>query len=73
LHRRLLPGDGDFDLVGYLGALRDIGAAAPVGVEVFSDALHALGPVEAATRAAAATRTVLGSLRDDADQLGMGR
>ena len=73
LHRRLLPGEGDFDLVGYLGALRDSGAAAPAGVEVFSDDLHALGPLEAATHAAAATRAVLGSLRDDAGRPGVRR
>jgi sugar phosphate isomerase/epimerase len=59
LHRRLLPGDGAFDLSGYLGALRSIGARAPVGVEVFSDELHALGPTEAARRAARATRDLL--------------
>jgi sugar phosphate isomerase/epimerase len=59
LHERLLPGDGDFDLLGYLGALRAIGASAPVGVEVFSDELHAAGPAEAAARAARATRAVL--------------
>lgn len=60
LHHRLLPGEGDFDVVGYLGALRSVGASCPVGVEVFSDELHALGPVEAARRAADATRRVLG-------------
>jgi sugar phosphate isomerase/epimerase len=59
LHARLLPGEGDFDLPGYLGALRAIGARAPVGVEVFSDDLHALGPAMAAERAADATRAVL--------------
>ncbi|HXW38655.1 MAG TPA: sugar phosphate isomerase/epimerase, partial [Acidimicrobiales bacterium] len=59
LHDRMLPGDGEFGLVALLGALRDIGCAAPVGVEVFSDELHALGPVEAARRAASTTRTVL--------------
>jgi sugar phosphate isomerase/epimerase len=59
LHLRLLPGDGAFDLSGYLGALRTIGARAPVGVEVFSDELHALGPAEAARRAARATRDLL--------------
>ncbi len=62
LHDRLLPGDGDFDLPGYLRALRTIGAQAPIGVEVFSDELHALGPVEAAHRAARATRTLLSEL-----------
>ena len=41
LHHRRLPGQGDFDLVGYLGALREAGVVAPVGVEVFSDELHA--------------------------------
>jgi sugar phosphate isomerase/epimerase len=59
LHHRMLPGGGDFDLVGYLSALRTIGAVAPVGIEVFSDALHALGPRDAARRAADATRHVL--------------
>lgn len=59
LHRRLLPGDGAFDLLGYLGALRQIGAGAPIGVEVFSDDLHALGPTEAAQRAAWATLDLL--------------
>ncbi len=60
LHDRLLPGEGDFDLAGYLGALGAIGVRAPIGVEVFSDDLHALGPVEAARRSAEATRRVLG-------------
>jgi sugar phosphate isomerase/epimerase len=73
LHRRLLPGEGEFDLAGYLGALRDIGAAAPTGVEVFSDDLHSLGPMEAATRSAAATRHLFGTLPDDADHPGVER
>ena len=59
LHHRLVPGAGVFDLVGYLAALRTIGAVGPIGVEVFSDDLHALGPIEAARRAADATRGVL--------------
>jgi sugar phosphate isomerase/epimerase len=59
LHHRLLPGEGAFDLPGYLGALRVIGTSAPIGVEVFSDDLHALGPAEAARTAAVATRDVL--------------
>ena len=59
LHERLLPGDGELDLVGLLGALGKIGVAAPIGVEVFSDALHALGPIEAAKRAGDATRALL--------------
>jgi len=63
LHERLLPGDGAFDLLGYLGALRAIGASAPVGVEVFSDALHRMGAAEAAARAARATHAVLSEVK----------
>jgi sugar phosphate isomerase/epimerase len=59
LHQRLLPGEGAIDLAVMIDALRAIGAGAPFGVEVFSDALHALGPMEAAQRAADATRSVL--------------
>ena len=36
LHDRSLPGEGEFDLVGYLGALADRRRTAPIGVEVFS-------------------------------------
>jgi sugar phosphate isomerase/epimerase len=63
LHERLLPGEGAIDLNALLGALGEIGAAAPIGVEVFSDTLHALGPFEAAQRAADATRAVLAMVR----------
>lgn len=56
LHHRLLPGRGEFDLRGILAVLRDIGSEAPIGVEVFSDELHALGADRAASEAAAATR-----------------
>jgi sugar phosphate isomerase/epimerase len=62
LHQRLLPGKGAIDLATLVGALREIDAAAPVGVEVFSDELHALGPIEAAKRAADSTRAVLAGL-----------
>jgi sugar phosphate isomerase/epimerase len=62
LHDRLLPGEGELDLAGYLGALRDIGVRAPVGVEVFSDALHASGARTAARAAADSTRRVLGDV-----------
>jgi sugar phosphate isomerase/epimerase len=59
LHERLLPGAGELDLGGLLGTLREIGAVAPVGVEVFSDELHRVDPVDAGRRAGAATRDVL--------------
>ncbi len=66
LHERLLPGEGAFDLVGYLGALRSIHAPAPIGIEVFSDDLHAQGPSEAAGLAADATRALLKQVEDEA-------
>jgi len=63
LHDRRLPGDGEFDLVGLVGALDAIEAAAPFGVEVFSDDLMELDPDECARRAADATRRVLAAAR----------
>jgi sugar phosphate isomerase/epimerase len=62
LHDRLLPGEGELDLAGYLGALGDIGVRAPVGVEVFSDTLHASGARNAARAAADSTRQLLGAV-----------
>ena len=55
----MLPGAGEFDIGGYLEALQHIGARAPVGVEVFSDTLHATGAAHAARAAATATRAAL--------------
>ncbi len=60
LHQRLLPGDGDLDLVGLLADLRATGTAAPLGVEVFSDVLHALDPEEVGRMAGSSLRTLLG-------------
>jgi sugar phosphate isomerase/epimerase len=65
LHDRQLPGEGELDLTGYLGALRDIGVGCPVGVEVFSDKLHASGAPRAARAAADAARRVLGAAHWD--------
>lgn len=45
---RLLPGEGIFDLEGFLGALAETGAAPLMGVEVLSDRQVALHPSEAA-------------------------
>jgi sugar phosphate isomerase/epimerase len=47
LNERLLPGDGEFPLTTLLADLQATGTAAPLGVEVFSDILHALHPEEA--------------------------
>jgi len=66
LHDRLLPGAGELGLAALVAVLQDIGAVAPVGVEVLSDDLHAFGPIEAARRAGAATRALLAGRAGDA-------
>lgn len=53
---RLLPGEGAIDLVGNIQALDVIGNTAPIGAEVFSDALAVLSPTEAARRILRAAR-----------------
>jgi sugar phosphate isomerase/epimerase len=73
LHARLVPGEGAFDLRGYLASLQTIEASAPVGVEVFSDDLHALGPAEAARRAADATRALLADVAQPSQRDGAAR
>jgi sugar phosphate isomerase/epimerase len=54
LHERLLPGDGELALTALLADLRVTSTTAPLGVEVFSDVLHALDPVEVGQLAGAA-------------------
>ncbi len=58
-HGRLVPGTGAIDLVATLRTVRDGGGNPPIGVEVNNDELHAMPPLEAATRVADATRAVL--------------
>jgi sugar phosphate isomerase/epimerase len=60
LHERLLPGDGELALGTLLADLRATGTTAPVGVEVFSDALHADAPEEVGRLAGQSLRAVLG-------------
>ena len=59
LHERRLPGEGDFELDRFVGTIDLVGARAPLGVEIFSDELHAIAPDEAARQAGAATRALL--------------
>jgi sugar phosphate isomerase/epimerase len=63
LHQRALPGEGEFDLEGIVRALSDTGTTAPIGVEVFSDALHALPAHQAAEDAARTTRSLMARAR----------
>jgi sugar phosphate isomerase/epimerase len=48
MHGRMLPGDGLATSGAMIAALRAGGCGAPIGVEVYSDALDALDPHEAA-------------------------
>jgi sugar phosphate isomerase/epimerase len=63
MHRRLLPGEGDINLLGLLRTLDELGSPAPVSIEVFSDELAALPPAECAWRTTTATRRVLKAAR----------
>ena len=56
---RLLPGEGDCDIQGFLSALSANAGDVPISVEVLSDEIRAGGPVEAAVRTAEATRRTL--------------
>lgn len=57
--RRRLPGEGSFDLVGFLRLLDELGVDAPVTVEILSDEQNALPTGEAARVAIAAARAVI--------------
>ena len=59
IHHRDLPGEGEFDLVGFLRLLWRNGARAPVSVEILDDRMHALPPTEAGRRIGEATRRVI--------------
>lgn len=59
LSRRRLPGEGSFDLVGFLRLLADHGVHAPLCVEVINDELAAQPIDVVARRTADATRAVL--------------
>ena len=64
MHRRLLPGEGTADVVGLVRALDAGGAWCPTAIQVFSDELEQLGPIEATMRAAEATRRILAEARN---------
>lgn len=64
LHHRLVPGEGDIDLVGLFRLLAEIGSPAPLTGEVFSDALLESGsPSEIAVRVGDAMRSLLARAR----------
>jgi sugar phosphate isomerase/epimerase len=63
LHRRLVPGEGDADLAALLRHLEAGGCTAPIGVEVFSDALAARPVGEVARRTGESLRAALAASR----------
>ena len=56
---RVPPGEGEFDCVGFVQLLGEIGVRAPISLEVCSTELWAAPAAEAAARAADAMRAVL--------------
>jgi sugar phosphate isomerase/epimerase len=63
LHRRLLPGEGVFDLEGFVRLLDGIGVRVPYGIEVISDAQAALPLADAARQAFETSHAVISRAR----------
>jgi len=61
---RLLPGEGEFDLVGLIRALDAMGSAAPIGVEVFNTRQQREPLAKIAREWAHAVRAVLAGARE---------
>ena len=70
---REVPGEGEFDLAGFLGLLQETGARLPLSVEVISVDLQDRPAGEVARRLADGTRAVVASARRAAAQAGPGR
>jgi sugar phosphate isomerase/epimerase len=64
MHRRRVPGDGEFDLTGFIRLLDRHRSRAPIGVEVLSDALASLPAAEVGRRLGDAARAVLARARE---------
>jgi sugar phosphate isomerase/epimerase len=60
---RNIPGEGEFDLVGFVRLLDEMGVRLPLSVEVISADLQQRPASEVARRLAGATRAVLASAR----------
>jgi sugar phosphate isomerase/epimerase len=59
MHHRDLPGEGEFDIDGFLGTLWRRGVRAPISVEVMDDRMYALPASEAARRIGDASRSAV--------------
>src|SRR6266851_486803 len=63
VNRRLLPGDGEFDIAGFLLAVWSVGYDGPIGVEVLNEYIRKWDLETAATEAFAKTQRLLLSAR----------
>jgi sugar phosphate isomerase/epimerase len=64
VHRRLLPGDGEFDLAAFLHAVWAIRFDGPIGVEVLNEYIRKWPLDTAATEAMAKTTRVVTAARE---------
>jgi sugar phosphate isomerase/epimerase len=63
VNKRLLPGDGEFDIAAFLRALWSVGYDGPIGVEVLNEYMRKWDLKTAATEAFAKTHRVVESAR----------
>jgi sugar phosphate isomerase/epimerase len=63
VNKRLLPGDGEFDIAAFLQALWSAGYDGPIGVEVLNEYIRKWDLKTAATEAFAKTQRVVGAAR----------
>jgi sugar phosphate isomerase/epimerase len=63
VNKRLLPGDGEFDIAGFLRAVWSLGYDGPIGVEVLNEYIRKWDLRTAATEAMAKTRAVVMAAR----------
>ena len=63
VNKRLLPGDGEFDIAGFLRAVWSLGYDGPIGVEVLNEYIRQWDLRTAATEAMAKTRAVIAAAR----------
>jgi sugar phosphate isomerase/epimerase len=63
VNKRLLPGDGEFDIAGFLQAVWSVGFDGPIGVEVLNEYIRKWDLRTAATEAFAKTQRVVAAAR----------
>ena len=64
INKRLLPGDGEFDIAGFLNAVWTAGYDGPIGVEVLNEYMRKWPLETAATEAFTKTQRVISAARD---------